>query len=418
MSRRSIGLLVFSLLLALAAAQRSAADTEDYSIDNYELTVQSMQARTSVRVTMDITYRIRSGTKSTGFKFIGDYEVEQLSGQDGEGRVITTSVEHQRETRTFRADDPFVELYFNFLRFLNGLMVSDAAFSHVVEYRKGDGRIKILCKDPSRFLGGVINRAHAAIGLSATLSPPEFYTGLLGFETGRTAFVEIANPFPQENRRVVIDPTIATTYRERPMNYERIAERLASFADTVPGNCLALFPSYAFLSEITGRMRLRNKRVLIQRQADNAQERDLLLQALRSAIFGDILLVAVAGGVFAEGVDYPGEVLKAVAVVGPCLPALTLEQQLLKDYYEERFERGFEYSFVVPGMTRVVQAAGRLIRSPQDTGVIALFDQRFLHAPYRHYLPADWLPEEGAGALVGNPSEVAEEFFRVLSLRR
>src|SRR4029078_12168314 len=99
MSRRSIGLFVFSLLLALAATERSTADTEDYSIDNYELTVQSMQARTSVRVTMDITYRIRSGTKSTGFKYIGNYEVEQLSGQDGDGRGITTSVEHQRETR-------------------------------------------------------------------------------------------------------------------------------------------------------------------------------------------------------------------------------------------------------------------------------------------------------------------------------
>jgi DNA excision repair protein ERCC-2 len=327
-------------------------------------------------------------------------------------------LEHQRETRTFRADDPFVDLYFNFLRFLNGLMVSDAAFSHVVEYRRGDGRIKIFCKDPSRFLGGVINRAHSAVGLSATLSPPEFYTGLLGFATGRTAFVEIANPFPIENRRVVIDPSVATTYRARPMNYDRIAERLGSFADSVPGNCLALFPSYAFLSEITGRMRLKSKRILIQRQADNEKERDLLLQALRSAVFGDILLVAVAGGVFAEGVDYPGEVLKAVAVVGPCLPAMTLEQQLLKDYYEERFEKGFEYSFVVPGMTRVVQAAGRLIRSPEDTGVIALFDQRFLHAPYRDYLPADWLPEEGAGALVGNPAHVAEEFFRTLSLRR
>ncbi|HKI05230.1 MAG TPA: helicase C-terminal domain-containing protein [Thermoanaerobaculia bacterium] len=326
-------------------------------------------------------------------------------------------LEHQRETRTFRPEDPFVELYFDFLRFLNGLAVSDAAFSHYVEYKKGDGRLKILCKDPSRFLGGVIDRTHATIGLSATLSPPEFYTGLLGFQTGRTAFVEISNPFPVENRRVVIDSTVATTWRERPANYERIAERLANFADSVPGNCLALFPSYAFLAEVTGRMRLRGKRVLVQRQADNEQERDLLLQALRSAVFGDVLLVAVAGGVFAEGVDYPGEVLKAVAVVGPCLPAMTLEQQLLKDYYQDRFEKGFEYSFVVPGMTRVVQAAGRLIRSPEDTGVIALFDQRFLHAPYRDYLPGDWLPEEGAGALVGNPAEVAEEFFRALSLR-
>jgi hypothetical protein len=72
------------------------------------------------------------------------------------------------------------------------------------------------------------------------------------------------------------------------------------------------------------------------------------------------------GGVFAEGVDYPGEMLQAVAVVGPCLPALSLERQLLQEYYEERFERGFEYAFVVPGMTRVVQAAGRLLRSPED----------------------------------------------------
>jgi DNA excision repair protein ERCC-2 len=215
----------------------------------------------------------------------------------------------------------------------------------------------------------------------------------------------------------VIDPSVATTFRERPANYERIAQRLAGFADSVPGNCLALFPSYAFLSEVTGRMRLRNKRVLVQRQADSDAEREILLQALRSAIFGDILLVAVAGGVCAEGVDYPGEVLKAVAIVGPCLPAMTLEQQLLKDYYEERFERGFEYSFVVPGMTRVVQAAGRLIRSPEDTGVIALFDQRFLHSPYRQYLPADWLTD-GTSALVGDPARAAEEFFRAIALRR
>ncbi len=114
--------------------------------------------------------------------------------------------------------------------------------------------------------------------MSATLSPPEFYTGLLGFEAGRTAFVEIPNPFPPENRRVVIDPTVETTWRQRPSNYDRIAERLAAFADAVPGNCLALFPSYGFLSEVTGRLRLRNKRVLVQKQADSDKERELILQ--------------------------------------------------------------------------------------------------------------------------------------------
>jgi DNA excision repair protein ERCC-2 len=331
--------------------------------------------------------------------------------------VFVDYLEHQRDSRSFRAEDPFVKLYFDVLRFLNGLAVADAAFSQFVEICRGDCKVRILCKDPSRFLGAVINRAHAAIGLSATLSPPEFYTGLLGFAAGRTAFVEIPSPFPAGNRRVVIDASVATAYRRRTGNYDRIAERLTAFAEAVPGNCLALFPSYAFLAEVAGRMRLRAKRLFVQRQADTDKERESLLDTLRSAVFGDVLLAAVAGGAFAEGVDYPGDMLRAVAVVGPCLPALTLERQLLKDYYQERFERGFEYAFVVPGMTRVVQAAGRLIRSPEDTGIIALFDQRFLEGVYRKHLPADWLPEEGAAGLVGDPAATAAEFFRVLSLR-
>ncbi len=325
-------------------------------------------------------------------------------------------LEHQRESRSFRPHDPFVELYFDVLRFLRGLQQSGPAFSQYVEVCQGDCRVKVLCKDPSRFLGEVINGAHAAIGLSATLSPPEFYTGLLGFDPARTAFVEIPNPFPAANRRVVIDSSVATAFRQRTANYDRIAERLAAFAEAVPGNCLALFPSYAFLTEVAGRLRLRGKRLLVQRQADDDRAREQLLALLRGAVARDVLLAAVAGGAFAEGVDYPGDVLRAVAVVGPCLPALTLERQLLKDYYEERFERGFEYAFVVPGMTRVVQAAGRLIRSPEDTGVIALFDRRFLEGAYRKHLPADWVPEEGAAALAGEPAAAAAEFFRVHTL--
>jgi DNA excision repair protein ERCC-2 len=320
-------------------------------------------------------------------------------------------LEYRRETRSFTAEDPFVDLYFGFLRFLGGLVVSDASFSHAVEATAADRRLKVLCRDPSRFLGAVIGRNHSVIGLSATLSPPEFYRDLLGFEAGRTAAVSIPNPFPAANRRVVIDPSVATTYRERPANYGRIAERLAGFADAVPGNCLALFPSYDFLAEVAARLPPTAKRVLIQKRADGDREREEILAHLRAALLADVLLLAVAGGVFAEGVDYPGDMLRAVAVVGPCLPALNLEQQLLRQYYDERFERGFEYAFVVPGMTRVVQAAGRLIRSPEDSGVIALMDRRFLQRPYRDHLPVDWLPAAGPRGLTGCPARAAAEFF-------
>lgn len=327
-------------------------------------------------------------------------------------KAFVDYLEFRRETRTLTADDRFVDLYFNLLRFLNALVQSDQAFSHFLEREHEDYRFRILCKDPSRFLGRIINRCHSVVGLSATLSPYEFYRDLLGFDTERTSFTRVLDTFPEENRRVVIDSSVATSYKERPANLPRIAERLSEFADAVPGNTLALFPSYQFLGNVASLMRCQKKRVLVQNPGDGDGQREDILDTLRSAIFGDVLLLAVAGGVFAEGVDYPGDVLKAVAVVGPCLPGLSLEQQLLQAYYDERFERGFEYAFVVPGMTRVVQAAGRLIRSPHDRGVIALFDKRFLWSVYRRHLPPDWLPEDGrAGGLVAEPKAAAQQFF-------
>jgi DNA excision repair protein ERCC-2 len=329
--------------------------------------------------------------------------------------VFIDYLEYRRDTSSFRADDPFVDLYFKYLRFMDGLSLGETdgeASSHCAQRAGGTSSLRILCKDPSRFLGRIINRTHSTIGLSATLSPTEFYRDLLGFDPERLASLCVPSPFPAENRSIVIDPSVATVWRKRPENYPRIAERLGAFAQQVPGNCLALFPSYQFLNEVAGRLETNGKRVLVQSAAGSDQERAEILQVLRSALMGDVLLLAVAGGVFAEGVDYPGDMLKAVAVVGPCLPAVSLEQELLKRYYDDRFERGFEYSFVIPGMTRVVQAAGRLIRSATDTGVIALFDERFLMAPYKNHLPADWMALERPSEIVGDPSRVAERFFR------
>jgi DNA excision repair protein ERCC-2 len=321
-------------------------------------------------------------------------------------------LEHARETSSHRAEDPFVALYFSVLRFLDGLLIAEGdAFSQVVELTGGEAKLRIVCKDPSRFLGQVLNRAQAVIGLSATLSPPEFYRDLLGFDPERTSVLTLPSPFPAENRRVVLDDTVATTYRERPENYPLIAERLSTLTEAVPGNCMALFPSYVFLREVHDRLTVRGRRVLVQTREDSDKQRQEILDVLRDPLGSDCLLLAVAGGVFAEGVDYPGEMLRGVAVIGPCLPAVSLEQDLYRRYYQERFERGFEYAFVVPGMTRVVQAAGRLIRSADDFGIIALLDRRFLSAPYCNHLPEEWLPESGLDGLLGEPAAAAAEFF-------
>jgi len=297
-------------------------------------------------------------------------------------------------------------------------MLEGDAYSRLAERRGDDRLLRVLCKDPSAHLAGILGRTHSTIGLSATLSPPEFYRDLLGFERARTATLSIGNPFPAENRCLVVDATVATTWRERAASLPRLADQLSRFADAVPGNTLVLFPSFRYLTDVAARIAPARKRLLVQQRTDSERDREALLEALRGAVLGDVLLLAVAGGVFAEGVDYPGDVLRAVAVVGPCLPVQTLDTRLLQAYYEERFERGFEYAFIVPGMTRVVQAAGRLIRSSEDTGVIALFDRRFLTRPYCDHLPGDWLSiGSDPATLSGDPARVAERFFARLAGR-
>ena len=324
-------------------------------------------------------------------------------------------LEYQRDTSSFSSEDPFVDLYFTFLRFLDGLMLAtDDAFSQYAEFVGDEARIKILCKDPSRFIGRILNRTHSSIGLSGTLSPPEFYKELLGFDADRTDVERVPTPFPRENRRIVVDASVSTLYRQRQDNYQPIARGVEALSEAVPGNCLVLLPSYSFLRQIAALVKPRGKRVLVQTANDSDSRREELLEALRSPLMGETLLLAVAGGVFSEGVDYPGEMLRAVAVIGPCLPAVSLERELLRSYYQDRFERGFEYAFVVPGMTRVIQAAGRLIRSADDTGVLALFDRRFLQSPYRFHLPESWLDGGSPEDHVGEPSEAAASFFAAL----
>jgi Rad3-related DNA helicase len=326
--------------------------------------------------------------------------------------AFIAQLEERRETRAFRAEDPFVDLYFELVRFLDVAQTADdASFSFLVKRTRGEASLKILCRDASRFLGQVIRRTHSTIALSATLTPPDFYLELLGFDRARSSTLSLGSPFPQRNRRIVVDTSVTTLWRRREENYPVIAERLAAMVREVPGNCLALFPSYAFLEQIAARLPRLEHQVLIQRQADDGEAREALLDRLRGSLFSRVLLLSVAGGVFAEGVDYPGDMLQAVIVVGPCLPSVGLEQKLLQTHFDERFEKGFEYAFVVPGMTRVVQAAGRLIRSATDRGVIALLDRRFLDLPYVGYLPADWIPEEGPAALAGDPADVTRRFF-------
>ena len=316
-------------------------------------------------------------------------------------------------------DDPVLDLYFSFARFHDvsklvpapGRAMSEGAFDVLAARGRGGARLAILCKDPSKLLGETLNAAAATVSMSATLSPSEFYRDLLGLDPDRTSVLRLPSPFPRENRSVFVAPDVDTTYAARGRAAPRLAALVADVARACPGNMLALFPSYRFLDEVRAHLpALTGRRVLRPSDRSTELERNSVLSAMKDG-GAPVVLFAVSGGAFAEGVDYPGEMLQAVVVVSPALPMVRFEQERMRRYFEERFERGFEYAYVIPGMTRVVQSAGRLIRSGTDTGVVVLACRRFLQAPYSRYLPADWYLDDPGELACIEIGRATEEFF-------
>ena len=153
------------------------------------------------------------------------------------------------------------------------------------------------------------------------------------------------------------------------------------------------------------------KRVMVQRNDMTDYERNAILDILRDRPKRGNLILAVSGGMYAEGVDYQGDMLSGVMVIGPALPQVSFEQELLKEYYDEQYGAGFEFAYLIPGMTRVVQSAGRVIRSEHDVGIIALLCKRFTQETYTRYFPADWYEESPRELVSRKPASEIRSFF-------
>ena len=290
-------------------------------------------------------------------------------------------------------DDPWIACAREVIRLAE--VAGEGPADHTVSIartRAGEERVGLLCLDPSRALGERLGRLSGFVGLSATLRPAAFHRDLLGLPEDGTDVVDVGSPFPPERLHVVVAPRISTAFRDRLRHAEPTARLLEQCVAAVPGNVAIYFPSFAMLGDITKRITDRGGREwLIQRPGMDDALRAAALQRLAEPGPPKVLC-AVLGGVFAEGVDLPAGALRAVLVVGPALPPIGLERDLLREYYEHRFGDGFRFASLVPGLTRVVQAAGRLIRRPDDHGVIVLIDRRFRWRDVAALLPTSWSP--------------------------
>ncbi len=316
---------------------------------------------------------------------------------------------YKRERDMWIADDPVMELFLAVVHFHRVLQLGGEEFVHLVSRQNdGDRAARIFCRDASRFLQPILEESAGVVAMSATLEPFEFYRDLLGFDASCLDTLSVGSPFPPENRLVMVIDTVDTTYRNRARSYDGIAQSIIRLAHPEQ-NTLVLFPSYTFLRSVAERLPPSPQRRLTQQPGSSDDAQHNLLAALSDT--RPTLVLAVLGGIFAEGIDYPGRMLSQVMVVSPGLPQVSTERQLLKEYFQERYEHGFSYAYLIPGMTRVIQAAGRLIRSDDDRGVIVLLGKRFADVRYARLLPEDWTHGDVSTLRLEDPAAAVAEFF-------
>ena len=263
-----------------------------------------------------------------------------------------------------------------------------------LQLKSEDTGVKILCRDPSELLKQVFSKVSTSLCMSATLHPFSFYRDMLGIELDRCRTREFSSTFPPENRAAFVLPQVSTAYRDRQRDRELTAQLISKAVQSTPGNCAVFFPSFAFRDDILPLLKLGQRHVLLQQPRMNPFARRRMLAQLKKAE-GDVLL-GVMGGIFSEGIDLPAEALICAIMVGPSLPQANMSRRLIADWYEKKYGQGFRYGWLIPGMSRVAQAAGRVIRGPTEKGTVVLIGKRFLRSEYLHFLQAAWDPQKTA----------------------
>jgi len=286
--------------------------------------------------------------------------------------------------------EALLALYFRLHSFRRTAELYDERFVTIIESGPAI-KVRLFCLDPSLLLRKALARGKAAIFFSATLTPMDYYRTLLG-GAPEDPVLQLSSPFPSQNLAVLIQDRIQTHFKGRADSLGDVVEAIGTLVRGRRGNYLVYFPSYQYLNDTLQEFQIRFPpiSVLVQRPGMTEPERDAFLAAF-SVEHGETLVgFAVLGGIFGEGIDLVGERLIGAVIVGVGLPQLCVERNLIRDYFQQQNAAGFDYAYTFPGMNRVLQAVGRVIRSETDHGVVLLIDARFDELRYRRLFPAWW----------------------------
>lgn len=312
--------------------------------------------------------------------------------------------------------DGILDFYFAVRNFLN---ISELLDDNYVVYTAFDenGRfyMKLFCVNPAENLQKYLDKGNSTVFFSATLLPLQYYRKMLSTRSENFGMY-VESPFEQKKRCLMICRDVSSKYTRRGYEeYRKIAEYIARMSWQKKGNYMVFFPSYRLMEDVyqvyQDEFSVSWVRCISQHASMTELEREEFLEEFTEETEETLVGFCVMGGIFSEGIDLIGDRLIGAAVVGTGLPQVNCEREILKGYYDEKGEQGFDYAYRYPGMNKVLQAAGRVIRTKEDTGAILLMDERFLNRDYRNLFPREW--NDACTCTLGNVEKHLQAFWDV-----
>lgn len=301
-----------------------------------------------------------------------------------------------KEQKSFAEREVLLEFYFQVRHFLSIQELVDESYQIYTEHMEnGNFQIKLYCIHTANNLRECLRRGRSTIFFSATLLPIQYYRELLSQNPEDYAIYAVS-PFQQEKRLLLAALDVSSKYTRRTaFEFERIARYIQIVTESRSGNYLVFFPSYSFLEQAAVFFQSQKSdsvRLLLQKSNMSEQEKEEFLAIFKEERQEKASLVGfcVLGGIFSEGIDLKAEQLIGTIIIGTGLPQICNEREILKAYYSDRGENGFDFAYRFPGINKVLQAAGRVIRTDEDRGIILLLDDRFWERANRMLFPREW----------------------------
>lgn len=323
--------------------------------------------------------------KEEGYNLLDDIDNKILNALSNFQKFCSDFMkkEHQKVT------DELKDFYFSTIRFSKIADFFDENFKFFIYKDQKEISLNIYNLDPSSLIGESLKKLEAAVLFSGTLSPLDYYVQMLGGNED-SPVLKIPSPFPKENFKLMIAPNVSTTYKNRDNTILEVVDYIKTMVDQKVGNYFVFFPSYKYLNSVLAKFDDSSYELHVQKSEMSESEKIRFLDNFQADPKTTHIAFAVLGGIFSEGIDLLHDRLIGAIIVGVGLPQISYERDLIRNYFNENEENGFEYAYVKPGMNRVMQAVGRVIRSEEDVGAVLLIDERYMHRQYQDLFKAEW----------------------------